>query len=305
MSPRPASPPPDEFFLKDRSPLGDHGMRLELGEIRVQLRGLDRDLEEMLCARYAPYSRSGISEEPAFTIAVRREEADYFITPPKEAELNPVLLDLRGDTLSYLGYRLAAQLFLGSAQGLAVLARGSYEPPERAFENLVRVTVAWQAALRGGALVHAASAVRDGRAYLFVGGAGAGKSTLAAVSRRGMVVTDDLSLVLPGSDGTLHLVGSPFRGTYTGGPPVVGSFPVAAALAVVRSEEARIEEIPRALAFARLLANLPFVAEFFPQRGELMKGVEKAFDAVAMARLHFRSDDSFWDAIDRWDRERT
>jgi hypothetical protein len=305
VSPRPTSPPSEDFFLRSRPPLGDRALHLHLGEIRIQLEDLDRDVEERLSARYAPYSHSGISGEPAFTIAVRREETDYFITPPPTAEVNPVLLDLRGDTLSFLGYRLAARLLLGSNHGLAVLARGSYEPPERAFENLVRVTVAWQAALRGGALVHAASAVRDGRAYLFFGGTGAGKSTLAASSRRAQVVSDDLSLVLPGPAGSLRLVGSPFRGTFTGGPPIVGSFPVAAALGVMRSEEARVEEVPRSLAFAGLLANHPVVAEFFPQRTGLMEDLEKAFSGVAMARLHFRPDDSFWDAIERWDRERS
>ena len=60
-----------------------------------------------------------------------------------------------------------------------------------------RAAVAWQAACRGGALVHGASAVRRDRAYLFYGESGAGKSTLSACNRRATVVSDDLSLVLP------------------------------------------------------------------------------------------------------------
>ena len=44
--------------------------------------------------------------------------------------------------------------------------------------------------------------------------------------REGEVISDDLTLVLRRSDG-LVAAGGPFRGTYTRGTPVVGTFPVA------------------------------------------------------------------------------
>src|SRR6185295_18006949 len=109
-------------------------------------------------------------------------------------------------------YKVAGSFDCATGRGDLLLARGTYEPDLRAIENYVRVAVAWQAVWGGGALVHAASAVWRDRAYLFYGESGAGKSTLAASNRRGRIVSDDLSLVLPRPDGGLDLVGSPFRG---------------------------------------------------------------------------------------------
>jgi hypothetical protein len=179
-----------------------------------------------------------------------------------------------------------------------LLARGEREPPERALENLVRAAVAWQAASRGGALVHAASAVWKDRGYLFYGESGAGKSTLSACNRRARVVSDDLSLLLPGPGGGLELIGSPFRGTYGGGPPVVGRFPLAAGFRLVQADRAAVKPVARARALGELVGNLPFVAEAFAARPDLFDGVASAFAAVPLAHLHFRKDDSYWDAIE-------
>ena len=78
-----------------------------------------------------------------------------------------------------------------------------------------------------------ASSVRNGKGYLFYGESGAGKSTLAAHDSRGAVASDDLSLVLPGTSGALELIGSPFRGTFTGGDPVRGRHPLAAGFRLI------------------------------------------------------------------------
>jgi hypothetical protein len=178
------------------------------------------------------------------------------------------------------------------------ISRGEFEPGIRALENYVRAAVAWQAASRGGALVHAAGAVRNGRGYLFYGASGAGKSTLAASNRRGAIVSDDLSLVLPGADGRLELVGSPFRGTYEEGDPVVGRFPLAAGFRLVQASEPAVREVDRVRALAELVGNLPFVAEAFARRTDLFDRLHAAFASVPLAHLCFTKDDRFWDAID-------
>ena len=298
--PRPSSPPDAEFLRRDRRSPGDRTVRLELGGLALELSGLDDDLQARLLNRYSVYARAGLAESPSMRLSVFADETDYFITPPAVPEPNPVLLALDGDALHYLGYRMAARLEFSARRGVAVLARGTYEPPERAFENLVRVNVAWLAALRGGALVHAASAVHDDRGWFFYGQTGSGKSLMAEKARRGRFVSDDLSLFLPAPDGSLRLIGSPFRGTYAGGAPVVGDFPVAAGFRLLHGDEARVVDVPRPLAFSGLIANLPFVAEFFNVRADLYRDVVEAFQATPLAHLFFRPDDSFWDAVEGW-----
>jgi hypothetical protein len=48
---------------------------------------------------------------------------------------------------------------------------------------------------------------------------------------------------------------------------------------------------------AELVGNLPFVADSFQVRPDLFEQVERTFADCPLAHLHFRPDDSFWDAI--------
>jgi hypothetical protein len=288
------------FFESQRPAAGDRVVTLELGPLQIELGSLDDALAAVLHARYSPYS----SLEPAdateaLRVRVGLEDRDYFIDPPKTPMLNRVILTCDGDRIRYLGYRVAGWFDTSGGRGELLLARGGFEPPERAIENYVRSAVAWQAASRGGALIHAASAVWKDRAYLFYGESGAGKSTLSAANTRARIVSDDLSLVLPSSEGSLELVGSPFRGTYEEGAPVQGRFPLVAGFRIIKDDRAEVRPVSRVRAMSELVGNLPFVAEAFPKRPDLFDGVQRAFAAIELAHLHFRKDDSYWEAIEK------
>jgi len=266
----------------------------------IALAGLDAPLAGALRARYGPYVRDVEPGPDALRVTVGRDERDYYLDPPERAEFNPLFLACDGDRVRVTSYRAAGWLDTppGPARGVLLLARGGYEPESHAVENYVRVAVAWRAATRGGALVHGASAIRHGRGYLFFGESGAGKSTLSAhAGPSATVVSDDLSLVLPGPNGP-QLVGSPFRGTFEEGEPVTGSVPLAAAFRIVKAERAEVRTLPRAVLMAGLVGNLPFVAEALGARPDLWEGIEEAFATVPLASLQFRKDDSYWAAIE-------
>jgi hypothetical protein len=288
-----------EFFRAPRSRQGERRVTLGLGDLYLVISGLGEDLADRLRRRFRPFTDEATEGSEGLHIELAVEPTDYFIDPPPEPAPNRVLLASDGERVRYLGYRLAGWFDTSGGEGQILLAGGDVEPPERALENYVRAAVAWQAASRGGALVHAASAVRDGRAYLFYGESGAGKSTLAACNRRGRVISDDLTLVLPGPGGDLEIVGSPFRGTYEEGEPLLGRFPLAAGFRIVKDVEASVRAVSRLRALAELVGSLPFVAEAFARRPDLFEQVERSFAACPLAHLHFRKDDSFWDAIEQ------
>ena len=291
--------PPDMAYFEGDAPVaGDRAFGLELSGLRIEIEGLDESLAKQLRDRYGPYGDDGKPKDGALRARLVRDDREYFVELPSSPEFNPVGIACDGDRIRFVGYRLAGWFEIQGSRGGIVLARGAFEPELRALENWIRTAVAWRAAAHGGALVHAASAVRNGKAYLFYGESGAGKSTLSAVNQRGMVVSDDLSLVLPGPGGRLELVGSPFRGTYEDGAPVIGRFPVAAAFRIIKAPAAEVVAAPRVLAFGQLVGNLTFVAEAFPIRPDLFASVERAFADVPLAHLRFRKDDSYWDAID-------
>ena len=296
---RHGTPPPPKFFAEPRPPAGAARFGLSLAEIRIEVEGLDAELAAAMRARYGSYADSGVEQEnAALRVRLAREAVDYFIEPPTSAEFNPVWLACDGTLIRYVGHQLAGWFDTRARRGEILLSRGTYEPELRALENYVRCAVAWCAAERGGALVHAASAVRNGKGYLFFGASGAGKSTLASVNARGRVVSDDLSLVLPRRGGGLDLVGHPFVGPMETEEPAVGRVPLSAGFRIVKAVTAEVRAVPRPLVFGQLVGSLTFVAEAFQQRPDVFASVEAAFAEVPLLHLHFLKDDSYWDAID-------
>jgi hypothetical protein len=286
-----------EFFEADRPAAGTLSAALHLGPLQIELAGLSSELARLIHRRYHIFAAERATADDALRVNLCLDDRDYFIEPSGKPELSRVAIACDGQRVRYASYRVAGWFDTAGGRGQLVLGRGTYDNEERALENYIRAAVAWQAVGRGGALVHAASAVLNDRAYLFYGESGAGKSTLSECNRRARVVSDDLSLVLPGADGALDVVGSPFRGTYEEGAPVEGRFPLVAGFRLVQATEAAVRSAPRVRALAELIGNLPFVAEAFGERPDLFERVQHAFAAVPLAHLHFRKDDSYWDAI--------
>ena len=296
---RRGSPPPFAFFEARRDAAGRERVVLGFDALRIALGGLDATISGVLRGRFASYvvaDEGSASSDLSVTFA--REARDYFIDPPPEAEFNPVWIACDGTRVRYSAYTLAGWFDTASRDGAVLLGRGTYEPELRALENYLRCATAWCAAARGGAFVHGASAVRGGRGYLFFGESGAGTSTLSAFSGGARVVSDDLSLLLPRPGGGLDLVGSPFRGTYEEGAPVVGRFPLAAGFRIVKSDRAAVRPVPRPVIFGQLVGNLTVVAEAFRDRPDLFAAVDAAFSGTPLFQLEFRKDESYWDAID-------
>ena len=292
--------PPDwEFFDHAGSRAGAKAIRLRLGGMAVALTGLDDGLAATLATIYAPLAEPGLEEgSPALTLDLCRDPRETFIPRPARAERNVVLLDGDGRRFRYLGHSAAGRFDLADRTGRIVLASSEWEPAARVIENVLLAAVAWLARREGGALLHAASAARSGRGYLFYGSSGAGKSTLSASgARRGVSLSDDLSLVLPGPGGRLEIVPHRFR-PHLRGAPVAEAVPLSAAFRLVQSASARVERVARPLAFSGLLANLPFVTDLLPRLPEELVRLEADFAALPLAWLHFTTDDSFWDAIE-------
>jgi len=296
--PRPSTPPSPTFFEKPRPAAGSEKVVIRLESLELEIAGLDGALADLLRRRYSMWAADAVSRPDALRVRVGLEDVDYFIDPPTSMEFARVHLECDGARVRYLSYQVAGWFDVSARDGVLLLARKEWEPRLSSFENYIRVAVAWRAAGRGGALVHAASAVRNGNGYLFYGESGAGKSTLSACNRRGQVLSDDLSLVLPRDSGGLDVVGSPFRGTYEGGPPIAGRFPLRAGFRLIQAPQAAVVPVDRARGFAELVGNLPFVAEAFAKRPDLMNGTLAAFGALPLAHLRFARDDTYWDAIE-------
>ena len=309
---REGGPPSAGFFEQEPDrPLGNHAASIALGSLRVGISGMDAAWQKDFLGRYAPYAEAGPTKGPGIVLHASRSDQTHFITPPPPGTtvINPVFVAVdpeQDDPLHGLvrvsTFDVAASFTTRGGSGRLLLSTDEFEPRERAVENVVRVATAWMAVMSGGLLMHSASIVRDGQAYLFFGQSGSGKSTLSAMSREGQVVSDDLTLMLPGKTGHPDVVGAPFRGTYTGADPVTGRYPVKAAFRLEKAaddEETSVRPARLAIARAEAIANLPFLVDQVHVRPGLLAVAEEVFNAFPVSILRFRKDDAaFWQAVD-------
>jgi len=251
---------------------------------------------------YAPFIGTVSGAGRPLRIAVVAAPVDYFLAPgfAERTEIYRMLTAYEGGVFRSVSYRLASWFDLARRRGQIALGSGPLDPARRALENFLRSAVAWLALEQGGFLLHGASIIRNGRAFLFYGPSGAGKSTLAAMSTEGRVVSDDLTLLLPRA-GALVAAGGPFRGTYTQGEPVVGTFPVAGFYRL-RKDDQTIVRAGDDACFADLLGNLPFVVDQLPRHSHLIDRVRASVAGTPFRYLHFRRDRDFWPALDAAER---
>jgi hypothetical protein len=297
------SPLTDEEVGRFDAPAGGASTRLDLAGLTIDLTGLPAALAEAMRSRYTAWMGDVSGSTPALRIQVVSAPLDYFLPPEftTRAQNYRVITAYDGSVFRATSYRLAWRFDLAGGEGRAVLARGDLDPAPRAVENMLRSAVAWLAIGRGGLFLHGASIVRNGACYLFYGPTGAGKSTLASLSASGRVISDDLTLVLR-RDGRLLAAGGPFRGTYTRGEPVTGTFPVAG-LYRLRKDQLTSVRPGDAACFADLVANLPWVVEQLPRHPHLFDHARDVVRDVPLHYLHFSMNGDFWPAVDAGPRQ--
>jgi hypothetical protein len=176
--------------------------------------------------------------------------------------------------------------------------RGSIRQSANPFslDSVLRIVHTLVLAREGGFLVHAASAVRGGRAYVFAGASGAGKTTIARCAPADVeVLTDEISYVRRLPSGYVAY-GTPFAGELARSGPNVHA-PLAAIYLLAKGPCNAIEEVGAGQCTRELLSNILF----FAQDRELVQSVFVAavalVESIPVRRLTFRPDARVWDLI--------
>jgi len=165
-----------------------------------------------------------------------------------------------------------------------------------AIDSVLRIVHSLILARQGGFLVHAASAVRGGKAFLFSGVSGAGKTTISRLAPPdATLLTDEISYVR--REGNRYMAcGTPFAGELAR----VGencSAPLSALFLLEKGLQNRIEPVGPSEAIQRLLRNILFFAD----DPELVKLVfQSACEFASLVPIHrliFVPDQRVWDII--------
>jgi hypothetical protein len=238
---------------------------------------------------YGPFRSEEISG--AIRVHMTVEPSPPFISPEGHRELQIRTWRNSDGTLSFSSFFEEGAIDFDSGTASVVL-REEGNP-----ENFLRVLYAWAALDRGGLLIHASGVVRDGKAYVFFGHSGAGKTTVARLSMPGVILSDDLVL-LGVQDGVLHAYGVPFRGEMVECPRNNASAPVAGLYLLEKAAAHGLHDLTTAYALARLVGSAPFVNSDSGSIPELMSVCEAICGRVSVRRLTFLPDPGFWDLLE-------
>jgi hypothetical protein len=259
-------------------------LSVEIGGMAIALRTNDPSFERLIQNRYAGFV--GPSSRSQFEFDIDLYEPSE--TAPADDELEVKIeagewLLKRGD--------FRARWNPETSHGHIRQSCNPY-----AIDCVLRIVHSLVLARQGGFLVHAASAIRGGRAFLFSGVSGAGKTTISRLAPPDTtLLTDEISYVR--REGNRYMAcGTPFAGELAR----VGencSAPLSAFFLLEKGPENRIEPISTTEAIHRLLRNILFFAD----DPELVKLVfQSACEFASLVPIHrlvFVPDRRVWDII--------
>ncbi|HEX8815252.1 MAG TPA: hypothetical protein VF753_07115 [Terriglobales bacterium] len=165
-----------------------------------------------------------------------------------------------------------------------------------AIDSVLRILHTLILASRGGFLVHAASAVKNGSAFLFAGVSGAGKTTISRLAPADTkLLTDEISYVRREGDGYIAC-GTPFAGELAR-PGENIEAPVKTLFLLEQAAENRITPIRPVEAARLLMRNILFFASDADLVAQVFQSACEFAEKVPVRRLSFLPDRRVWEMI--------
>ena len=264
-----------------------HDVVVEIGAMPVLVRTSSPEFLEVLGKRYGGFINP--DAEPSF-------EFEVDVVPPSRlpgADDADVDLSVLFEDNRWILERgdFHAELDPELRRGHIRLAATPY-----AIDAAFRVVHSLLLAKQGGLLIHAASAVRNGRAFLFAGVSGAGKTTISRLAPPdATLLTDEISYIRREGDGYVAY-GTPFAGELAKPGENVRA-PLAALYLLAQGPENRIEPVAAADAARAVLESVLFFAHDPRLVGKVFNSVCELVQRVPVKRLTFVPDSRVWELI--------
>jgi hypothetical protein len=254
---------------------------VEIGGIPIALSTSDQGFLDLLRQRYEGFVSSSRPQfELEFDLSDMRQVSDDDVRVRREGD---EWIIERGDFCARWDSRTR---------------RGSVRQNANPYslDAVMRILHSLILAERGGFLLHAASAICDGRACLFSGVSGAGKTTMTRLAPPDVaLLTDEISYLLPSADGYAAF-GTPFAGELAKAGENCTA-PVAALFFLEQGPENLIEEMSSAEAARRLMRNILFFAEDPDLVEKLLATACDFVSRVPIRRLTFYPDARVWEEV--------
>jgi hypothetical protein len=306
-----------------------HALTLDIGGIPILVRTDSADFAHLLEDRYGEFVTAGAPQALMELDIELVKESDF---GRRTSDFGPPTSDPR------LPASEDADLSVRRDGGRWVMERGDFraewDPQSRrgwvrqtanpySIDGVLRILHSLILARHGGFLVHAASAVRNGRAFVFAGVSGAGKTTLARLAPPDVtLLTDEISYVRAGAGGwglgarenppepspqspapgtqplapAFAAFGTPFAGELARIGQKVQA-PLATLFLLKQGPENRIEPLSEGQAARELLRHVLFFARDEELVRMVFQTVCDFVRRVPVRRLVFTPDTRVWEMI--------
>jgi hypothetical protein len=269
--------------------VGD-AVAIGIGGMAIALHTQDLAFRRLLEDRYAGFIEAGSHPEFEFDVDLFEASDQFEPSQTKHAD-DDVQVSLQGGQWVLRRGDFYARWDARARRGRIRQSRNPY-----AVDSVLRIVHTLILARQGGFLVHAASAIRGGRAFLFAGVSGAGKTTISRLAPPdAALLTDEISYVRRAGN-AYEAWGTPFAGELA----KVGenqAAPLNTLFLLEKGPENRIEEIAEADAVRLLLRNILFFADDPELVSLVFRSACEFVEKVPVRRLIFVPDKSVWEMI--------
>jgi len=265
------------------SPEACHDVNVEIGGKAIRLVTTDPDFQASLAARY----RAFLNPSAAAGLELSIQLGDH---PPSLPD-GDVRVSFQDGQWTVTRGDFRSVWCPESGKGVVEQTANLYS-----IDTVLRIIHTLLLVREGGFLLHASSAIRNHRAFVFSGLSGAGKTTISrSAPADAQLLTDEISYIRRDSRG-YTACGTPFFGELGVAGENVGA-PVAALYFLAKGNENRIDPIPPAEAARLLLRNILFFSDDRELVDLLFQAGCDFLQAVAARRLSFLPDERVWELM--------
>jgi hypothetical protein len=254
-----------------------------IGGITVGVQSSNAAFLQLLEDRYAGFM--GRSASPDY-------EFDVELTPPGEGSPDDDVRVYRSNGR----WQLERGDFRAEWDPAARRGRIRQSANPYSIDSVLRIVHTLVLGREGGFLLHAASAVRNGKAFVFAGVSGTGKTTLSRLAPPDAdVLSDEISYVRKEAGG-YYAYGTPFAGELAR----VGEnlrAPLASVYLLNQGAENRVSSMGKAEAARGILTNLLFFAADVELVQAVFLSALELVERVPVCRLTFLPETGIWELI--------
>ncbi len=263
-----------------------NSFRLNIAGIHAEIICPAPKVVSILKHRYSAFLVEEKTSVQAHTISINLENGIFAKTEEKEPSFDETCI-----SFGYPG-------FIGNVNPAVDISKLTIatKTPIEDIDYFLRVVYAALAFRAGGFMFHAAGIARGGKGYLFFGHSGSGKSTVARLTDGGLVLNDDLLVLLPDKN-HWRAYGTPFSNP-TQVHPSPGDVTVTALFRLVQNTQVYLEKMDAGLALGEMVTNIPVLSAHPSLCAELLARCSNVLSSIPAYRLNFLPDSSFWSVVE-------